>query len=171
VLLAAEGLTVLRVRGLLFAHVFIGMMLVPPVLVKIASTGWRFARYYAGSPAYRCKGAPPVLLRLLGPAVVLTIVLLGSGIALVLAPSSFHGQLLTIHKASFVLWFAAMAVLVLEHLVDTARLGPADWVRRTHRDAAGAGARRWALVSSVVAGCLLGALMLGPPPPTAPNTT
>jgi hypothetical protein len=163
VLLAAEGLTVLRVRGLLTAHVFIGMLLIPPLVVKVASTTWRFFRYYSGSPAYRRKGPPPMLLRLLGPAVVvLTAVLFASGIALVLAPSSFHGQLLTIHKASFVLWFAAMTVHVLGHLAETARVAPTDWARRTAGDVAGAGARRWVLVSSVVIGLVLGILMLGP---------
>jgi hypothetical protein len=50
-LLAAEGLTVLRVRSLLTLHVFIGMMLIPPVLLKTGSTGWRFVRYYRGSPS------------------------------------------------------------------------------------------------------------------------
>jgi hypothetical protein len=71
VLLAAEGVTILRVRALLTPHVFVGMVLVPPVLLKVASTGWRFARYYRGAPAYRRKGPPPLLLRLLGPAVVI----------------------------------------------------------------------------------------------------
>ena len=56
VLLAAEGVTILWVRELLTPHVFIGMVLVPPVLLKVASTGWRFARYYRGAPAYRRKG-------------------------------------------------------------------------------------------------------------------
>ena len=59
VLLAAEGVTVLRVGALLTPHVFIGMLLIPPVLLKIGSTGWRFVRYYRGSPAYRRKGPPP----------------------------------------------------------------------------------------------------------------
>ena len=56
VLLAVEGATVLRVRSLLTVHVFVGMLLVPPVLVKMGSTAWRFVRYYRGSPAYRRKG-------------------------------------------------------------------------------------------------------------------
>ena len=85
VLLAAEGVTILRVRQLLSPHVFIGVVLIPPVLVKVASTTWRFARYYTGAPAYRRKGPPPVLLRLLGPVVViLTLVLLFSGVGLLL---------------------------------------------------------------------------------------
>jgi hypothetical protein len=41
VLLAAEGVTVLRVRQLLSPHVFIGVVLIPPVLLKVASTTWR----------------------------------------------------------------------------------------------------------------------------------
>ena len=163
VLLAAEGLTIVSVRGLLSAHVFIGMLLIPPVLLKTASTGWRFFRYYTGSPAYVRKGPPPALLRLLGPAVVvLTVAVLASGVALILAPSSSHRLLLQVHKASFVLWFAATAVHVLGHLVETARLAPADWLRRSRRQVAGAGTRQWMLASSVVAGAILGAVMLSP---------
>jgi hypothetical protein len=163
VLLAAEGATVLSVRSLLTPHVFIGMVVVPPVLVKIGSTSWRFVRYYRGSAAYRRKGPPPVLLRLLGPlVVVLTIVLLASGIALILAPHSMHGQLLTVHKASFIVWFGAMTIHVLGHLVETATLAPADWARRTRSDVSGAGLRQWTLAGSLVLGCVLGVLMLGP---------
>lgn len=162
-LLAAEGVTILSVRGLLSAHVFIGMLLIPPVVVKLASTGWRFFHYYRGTPAYVRKGPPPPILRLLGPAVVvLTVAVLASGVALVLAPKAIGGRLLLIHKASFVLWFGAMAIHVLGHLVETARHAPSDWVRRTRRDVAGAGARQWAIVGSLVAGCILGAAMLGP---------
>jgi hypothetical protein len=162
-LLAIEGVTVLRVRALLNWHVFVGMLLVPPVLLKIGSTTWRFARYYLGAPAYRRKGPPPPFLRLLGPVVViLTVVLFASGIGLVLAPHSLRHSLLFAHKASFVLWFGAMTIHVLGHLLDTARLAPLDWGRRTRRDVAGATARQWALAASLVVGAGLGILMLGP---------
>jgi hypothetical protein len=162
-LLAAEGVTILSVRGMLGAHVFIGMLLVPPVLVKVGSTGLRFVRYYRGSADYRRKGPPPPLLRMLGPAVVvLTIAVLASGVALILAPHAVGGRLLSIHKVSFVLWFGVMAIHVLGHLVETARLAPADWIRRTRRDVAGAGKRQWLLAGSLVVGCGLGAVMLGP---------
>ena len=163
VLLAAEGVTVLRVRALLTPHVFLGMLLIPPVVLKISSTGWRFVRYYRGSPAYRRKGPPPALLRLLGPVVViLTVVLLASGVALVLGPHSLRPTLLFAHKASFVFWFGAMTIHVVGHLVETTRLVPKDWVHRTRRDLAGAGARQWALAASLAAGLFLGVLMLGP---------
>jgi hypothetical protein len=163
VLLAAEGLTLVSVRSLLNAHVFIGMLLVPPVVVKIGSTGWRFVRYYRGDPAYRRKGPPPVLLRILGPAVVVvTVVVFASGIGLILVPHSWRHLFLFVHKASFVLWFGAMTVHVLGHLLETARLAPLDWVRRTRGDVAGAGIRQWALAASLIAGAMLGVLMIGP---------
>ena len=160
ILLAAEGVTILRVRELLTPHVFIGMVLVPPVLLKVASTGWRFARYYRGVPAYRRKGAPPLLLRLLGPVVViLTVVLLASGVGLLggpfVAAAAAEG-----HKASFVLWFGAMTIHVLGHLGEVFRLAPRDWLRRSRRDVTGAAPRQWLLAASLVVGCMLGFLLL-----------
>jgi hypothetical protein len=162
VLLLAEGVTILRIRGLLGPHVFIGMMLVPPVALKIGSTGYRFARYYLRSPAYRHKGPPPLVLRLIGPAVVaLTVVVLASGVAVVLAPPASRPALLGLHKASFVAWFLVCALHVLGHLGDTARLGFADWVRRPARALVGTSARRAVLVGTLVSGVALGALLVG----------
>jgi hypothetical protein len=165
VLLAAEGFTVLRVRALLTPHVFLGMVLIPPVLVKVGSTMWRFARYYGGgphSPAYRRKGPPPVLLRLLGPVVVvLTLVLLFSGVGLLLVSRSWLPLMLKVHKASFVLWFGAMTVHVLGHLGEVFRLAPRDWLRRTRREVTGASTRQWLIAASLVAGVMLGFLLLG----------
>jgi hypothetical protein len=174
VLLAAEGVTILRVRQLLSPHVFIGMVLIPPVLLKVASTAWRFARYYRGAPAYRRKGPPPVVLRLLGPVVVvLTLVVLASGVGLLLVSRSWLPLLLKVHKASFVLWFGAMTIHVLGHLGEVFRLAPRDWLRRTRREVTGAGPRQWLIAASLVAGVLLGFLLLsrvGPWLVTTPGT-
>jgi hypothetical protein len=162
VLLAAEGLTLLSVRSLLTPHVFIGMLIVPPVLLKTGSTGWRFVRYYRGSSEYRQKGPPPLLLRVLGPAVILlTAVLLASGMALVFGPRAWRHQMLFLHKASFVLWFGTMTIHVLGHVLETARLAPLDWLRRTRRDVYGATARQWAIAASLALGALLGAVSIG----------
>ena len=133
------------------------------MLLKIGSTTWRFVRYYRGSPAYRRKGPPPVILRLLGPVlVVLAVILLVSGVALVLEPHALGGRLLFIHKASFFLWFAAMTIHVLGHVVETAKLAPLDLARRTRAQVAGASARQWSLIASLAVGCVLGLVMLGP---------
>jgi hypothetical protein len=162
VLLAAEGITVLRVGALLRYHVFIGMLLVPPIVLKIESTGYRFVRYYAGSPAYRRKGPPPALLRVLGPlVVVLTIVLFASGIGVLFSSAGLRRELLFVHRISFFLWFAAMTVHVLGHIRDTSRLAPGDFYWRTRKQVAGAGLRQWAIAASLVVGALLGAVCLG----------
>jgi hypothetical protein len=156
-LLAAEGFTILRIRGLLSAHVFIGMLLIPPVLVKIGSTSYRAVRYYVGSPAYRQSGPPQPALRVLGPfVVVLTVAVLGTGVALLLVQPSLRPTLLSLHKASFVVWFGAMALHVLGHMADTTRVASLDWMRRTRRLVVGARLRQWTLLSSIGAGALLG---------------
>ena len=161
-LLAVEGVTILSIRSLLGVHVFVGMLLVPPVALKMGSTFYRFLRYYQGAPAYRRKGPPPWVLRLLGPVVAtLTIVVLASGVGLMLVAEPWRHRLLFVHKASFVLWFGAMTVHVLGHLPDTVRLAPKDWLNRAGRRLPGAGARRRTLVASVVAGVLLGVWFLG----------
>lgn len=161
VLFAAEGVTILSIRSLLTPHVFIGMLLVPPVLLKIGTTGWRFARYYLGAPAYRRKGPPPPLLRLLGPlVVVLTLAVLATGIALLLGPVGWHPAMLFLHKATFVLWLMVLGVHVLGHLLDTARLAPRDYYWRTRRQVRGASLRQWVLASSLAVGLLLGALVV-----------
>jgi len=159
VMLAAEGLTIPFIRPLITPHVVIGMALVPPVLVKLGSTGYRFVRYYTGALSYVRRGSPPALLRLLGPfVVVLTLAVLGSGIALLFAALRWRADLLLLHKASFVLWFGAMTIHVLAHLGDTARLAPRDWYRRSRHDIAGTGIRQWLLVAGIAAGVLLGVL-------------
>lgn len=47
-LFLAQLVTLLDVRGLISWHLAIGLLLVPPALVKMATTGWRMARYYTG---------------------------------------------------------------------------------------------------------------------------
>lgn len=117
VLLAVEGATLLRLQSLVSWHIFVGMLLVPVVGLKVASTGWRFLRYYTGSREYVVAGPPPLPLRLLGPVVILsTAGLFATGVALVaLGPG--RPLVLNLHKASFAVWLAAMTIHVLAHLV------------------------------------------------------
>jgi hypothetical protein len=156
VLLAAEGVTILRVGRLLTPHVFIGMLLVPPVALKMGSTLWRFGQYYLGNTEYRRKGPPMPILRVLGPVlIVLTVVVFGTGIALLLGPQSLRSEMLRLHQISFVVWFGAMTIHVVAHIVETARVAPRDWMRRTRRQVDGASARQWALAISLVVGLIL----------------
>lgn len=130
VLFAAEGVTILSVRGLLTLHFFIGMLLAGPVLLKISATCYRFARYYTGAGPYVRKGPPAPLLRLLGPVVVLTSCgVLGTGVMLAVAGPGAR-QWIFLHKAMFVLWFGAMTIHVLAYLPRLARLAAAAWPGR-----------------------------------------
>jgi hypothetical protein len=159
ILLAVEGVTVLRVHSLLTLHVFVGMLLIPPILVKMSSTTWRFARYYLGSPEYRHKGPPPAALRVMGPFVLLlTVVLFASGVLLLLGPTAWRSSLLTLHQASFIAWFIFMAVHVLGHLGEMTRLSTKDWTRRTRGLVSGSRARRLVITLSLVAGIALALL-------------
>ncbi|HVW45535.1 MAG TPA: hypothetical protein VHA76_00660 [Solirubrobacterales bacterium] len=158
VLLAAEGITIPFIGQLLGAHLFIGLMLIPPVALKLGSVGWRFVRYYTHDEPYVRKGPPPTILRLLAPGVVLTtIALFGTGVALLLAgpPSN---TLIFAHKVSFIAWVALMALHVLGHLLELPALASADW-RRGPR-IGGAGARAGAMVAALGLGVALGFVAL-----------
>src|SRR5436190_17147738 len=98
VLFIAEIATVLiGARSVLTLHVTLGPLLVPPVLLKIASTTWRIAAYYRGNAAYREKGPPALALRILGPVLVfLTTLLFVSGIGLIVGPRPLHGSFLIV---------------------------------------------------------------------------
>lgn len=118
-LLAIEGATILRVRSLLTVHAFVGMLLIPVLALKLASTGWRMLSYYRGTDEYVRRGPPHVLLRVLvAPVTVLsTIVLFGTGVALLFLGQT-QGTLVGLHKASFVVWVGATSIHVLAHLLE-----------------------------------------------------
>jgi hypothetical protein len=122
VLLTLEGATILSIRALLLPHVFLGFLLVPPVLLKLGSVGWRMAAYYRSREEYVRLGPPHPLLRAIVAPVLAasTVTLFASGIAVVATRRA--GLLLALHKASFVVWFGAMSVHVLWHARSLPRL-------------------------------------------------
>src|SRR5438105_9963339 len=72
VLILAELVTLANLRALLSPHIFVGVLLASPLVVKLGSTGYRFLRYYTGSPAFVRKGPPGPGQRLLAPVLVAT---------------------------------------------------------------------------------------------------
>jgi hypothetical protein len=133
VLSLAELLTLFDVRGLIPWHVALGALLIPPALMKTASTGWRMSRFYLGSAPYQEAGPPPLLLRLLGPFVVVsTLGLLGTGILLVLLGQDraqqslvtalgFRADWVTVHQGFFAVWVAAVGLHLLGRIVPALR--------------------------------------------------
>src|SRR5919201_343918 len=97
VLLAVECVTIVFLRQLLPVHFFVGALLIPPVALKLGSTGYRFARYYLGSAPYVAKGPPHIVLRTIAPT-----------------------------EVSFIVWVAFTGAHVLGHLLDLPRSVRAD---------------------------------------------
>lgn len=155
-----ECATAFRIRQLLPAHYFVGLLLLPPVLLKLGSTGYRVARHVLGDPRYRRAGPPPAGLRLLAPVVVVaTVLLLGSGVELWLFGFRFGAGWLTLHEDSFLVWFFATGAHVLGHLDSTRRLALADLAGGGGREP-GALTRRSLVTASLVGGLLLALLSL-----------
>lgn len=117
VLFAIEGATLLNLESLLTMHAFVGMLLIPVVALKVASTGWRMLRYYLRGQEYVRRGPPHVAVRvLIAPAIVVsTVVLFSTGVAL-LALNRTQGAIVGLHKASFVVWFGATSLHVITRI-------------------------------------------------------
>ncbi len=149
-LLLMEGFTLFAVRQLLLPHIFIGLVLVPPVLLKLASTGWRMLSYYRRAEEYVRKGPPAALLRMLvAPVLVLsTVTLFATGIAA--AAVGHGGLLLGLHKASFVVWGLSFGVHFLAHVLKLPPLARLDWSRSDRLG--GRRLRQYLLAGVVVAG-------------------
>jgi len=162
VVLFLEGITVLQVRSLITLHIFLGLVLIPPTALKVASTSYRFVRYYRHSPSYVRHGPPPPLLRWTAPLLIIfTGVILASGVALLAVGPERPGLLLSAHKLSFVIWFALMALHVLGHVKDALVLARWDWWPRADRSRPrGKGRRRGIVALSLIAGVALGAALL-----------
>jgi hypothetical protein len=122
VLLAIEGATLLQLGSLLTVHAFVGMLLIPPVALKVASTGWRMVRYYRRGEEYVPRGPPHVVLRVLVSPVLVsaTVALFATGVVL-LVRGQTHGAVVGLHKAAFVVWLGAAGVHVLVHLLELPR--------------------------------------------------
>lgn len=154
VLLFLEGLTILRLRLLIVPHIFLGMLLIPPVLLKLGSTGYRFLRYYTGNRAYRAAGPPQVLLRILAPFLIAaTVALFGTGLVLLFGGPAVADLWRRLHILAFLGWFGLMTAHVTAYIwrlpaLAFAEIGLGRWV----------GERRlpgWWTRDGLVAGILL----------------
>lgn len=161
VLLAVLGVTILRIQQLISVHLFVGLLLIGPVGLKLASTGYRFARYYTREPTYRRKGPPPPAMRMLAPGVVLTtVVVFVSGIVLMFLGPTNRSTWLGVHKASFILWLALTAVHVLGHLPGLGTLFAGRKPTVPDQRLPGNGARWIALSGAIVGGLVLAIVLI-----------
>jgi hypothetical protein len=180
ILLAVECYTILRIGRLLTLHVFLGMLLLGPVTLKAGSVLYRFARYYTGSAPYRRMGPPALLLRVLGPVIMLsTACVFGSGIMLAVTGPSYGppSGWLVVHRISFFAWLFFIAIHLLAYLPRLPRLlaaeargvslpegetggraGAGRYARRPMEVLGGRGTRLALLVASLLAGLVIALL-------------
>jgi hypothetical protein len=160
-LIVAEIATIPNIRALMSTHVVVGVLLAGPLAVKTASTGWRFIRYYTGHPAYRRKGPPRPIQRTLSPLLLITtLVVIGSGIALVDSTPGTYGPLYITHKVSFLALTALLAIHLLAYLRRVPRLIAADWRHNHTQPAPGRGHRLATNLAALVAAAVAAILIL-----------
>lgn len=156
---------VISVKTHVTLHVVVGLLLVPPLLVKIATVSWRFIRYYRHDESYLKKGPPTPLLRFLGPFLLLmTLVLFVSGFVLLLAPNAFggpHGIMFHIHDVSFYLWLLLVVIHLAGHASDIRKIAFRDWSRRTRAAVPGSMLRQSVVLASLGVGLALALGLVG----------
>jgi hypothetical protein len=143
------AITVLFIRGLLVVHFLVGVALLPPLGLKLFTTGERFLRYYASDRDFRLAGAPSLFLRFaVAPALVAsTIVVMGSGLELWAFADRFGSWWVTAHTLSAAAFMLALLVHLLAHLRQSA-LSSVQEVSRACDE--GARARRSVLIGCVI---------------------
>jgi hypothetical protein len=160
-LLIAEGITIIWIGGLVTPHMFMGFVLIPPVLLKLGSTGYRFGRYYTHSRPYVDEGPPALPLRLLAPVLVATTIgIFVTGI-LLLASGHKSDQLLLLHKVFFFVWGPIFAIHFLAYAPRVARSLRHDWSASRAHAVPGAGVRGVLVAASLGAGTALAVALLG----------
>jgi hypothetical protein len=172
VLLVAIAITVLYVPQWLVAHYVVGLLLIPPVVLKLLSTGYRFARYYLHDRDYRLAGAPAFLMRFgVAPILVLsTVAVFLTGLELWLFGLRFGEVWMTAHTLSAAVFVIATGL----HLVGHARRGAKAALEDVAVRPSSEGATRRSIVAgALILGAVLAAavfLYQSPFPPAAAGT-
>ena len=161
VLILVELVSSASLRTLLPIHIFVGVGLSGPLVVKIGSTGYRFLRYYTRSPAFVRRGPPRLPLRVLAPLLlVTTLVVIGSGIGLVVTGPEQAGPLLPIHNLSVLVWLSMIAIHVFAYIWRTPRLVADDWRKQSGRSLVpGRGLRLGVNLGALLAGAVAAILL------------
>lgn len=163
-LFAVLGITILFIGNgkMLWLHLFLGTLLVGPVALKLASTGYRFTRYYTANGAYRRKGPPHPIMRILGPFVILsTLGVFFTGMLLMIDGPGAGNLVRELHKLFFFGWIAVVGIHVLWHLQELPSAVVA--VRRREgrtRDLPGSSGRGVVLLAAIIGGAVLALIFL-----------
>src|SRR6266436_6233606 len=161
VLILVELVSAAILRTLLSVHVFVGVLLAGPLVVKLGSTFSRFLRYYTKSPAFVRKGPPRLPLRVLAPLLIATtLVVIGSGIGLVVTGPAQAGPLLPLHGFSVLVWLPLIAIHVFAHIWRVPHLVADDWSNPSGESNASGRVSRFGMnLGAVLAGAVAAILL------------
>jgi Ni/Fe-hydrogenase subunit HybB-like protein len=102
-------------------HFAIGFAIIPPLLVKLSSTGWRAANYCLRREPYRSGGPPQLIPRLLAPLLVVSaIVATVTGVVLWVLGRQ-RGGWATLHTDSVVVLAIVLALHTLTYIQRAVR--------------------------------------------------
>lgn len=154
VLLVAIAATVLDITQLLPEHYVVGFVLIPPLVLKFSSTGYRLFRYYTRSAPYLLIGAPPLILRLVvAPILVVsTVIVFATGLELWLFGLRFGSVWIFAHTLSAVGMMFAVSAHLVAHMGLSTHLLADEVAARTH-------VGLWSRQSLIVAGLAAGAVL------------
>ena len=128
VLIIAELVITANLEGLRSQHIFVGVLIAGPLVVKLCSTGYRFFRYYTKSSEFVRSGPPNIVLRVLAPfLVVITISVFISGFGLAFGGHANEELYHKIHAVSVFLWLPLLAVHIYAYIRKAAGEIAYDW--------------------------------------------
>lgn len=161
VLIVTELVITANLHALISVHIFVGVLLSGPLVIKLCSTGYRFARYYAKSPAFVQEGPPNIWLRLLAPVLVfITILVFISGFALAIVGPTHMGLFFKIHAVCVALWIPLIAVHVYAHIRKVPRLIASDWRNQRQKRVSGRAGRLGVNVFGLIVGGIAAIVMI-----------
>lgn len=117
VLLAALAITVLFINLLLPIHYLVGIALIPPLALKLYTTGYRFMKYYLRDKDFRIAGPPPLFQRFfVAPSLVIsTVAVMATGVELWAFGARFGSWWVSAHTSTAVLFMLAVFLHLLGH--------------------------------------------------------
>lgn len=132
ILIIAELVITANMDQLRSEHIFVGVLITGPLVVKLCSTGYRFFRYYTKSPDYVKAGPPNLLLRILAPFLVITTILVFmSGLGLVLGGHAHAGLFHRIHVLSVTFWLPLLSIHIYAYIRKATGLMAHDWTKQS----------------------------------------
>jgi hypothetical protein len=102
-------------------HFAVGFAIIPLLLVKLSSTGWRAVSYYRRREPYRSGGPPQLVPRLLAPLLVVSAVVATITGVVLWALGRQRGGWATLHTDSVVVLAVVLALHTLTYIVPALR--------------------------------------------------